>query len=93
MKASIRNLLTAAGSAALLAACAVGPKPVVPTTPVSSQGDFIGSQAGAVSTAPVQGNWWRLYNDANLDALIQQALAENNDLEAPAASPGSAAST
>ncbi|WP_297802185.1 efflux transporter outer membrane subunit [uncultured Brevundimonas sp.] len=85
MKASIRNLLTAAGSAALLAACAVGPKPVVPTTPVASQGDFIGSQTGAVSTAPVEGNWWRLYNDANLDALIQQALAENNDLEAAAA--------
>lgn len=85
MKASIRTLLTASASAALLAACAVGPKPVVPTTPVSSQGEFIGSQTGAVSTAPVQGNWWRLYNDANLDALIQQALAENNDLEAAAA--------
>lgn len=85
MSAKIRNLMVAAGSAALLAACAVGPKPVVPTTPVSSQGDFIGSQSAAVSTAAVQGDWWRLYNDPVLDGLIEQALAENNQLEAAAA--------
>lgn len=85
MSAKIRNLMMAAGSAALLAACAVGPKPVVPTTPVSSQGDFIGSQSAAVSTAAVQGDWWRLYNDPTLDGLIEQALAENNQLEAAAA--------
>lgn len=85
MSAKLRNLMVAAGSAALLAACAVGPKPVVPTTPVSSQGDFIGSQSAAVSTAAVQGDWWRLYNDPVLDGLIEQALAENNQLEAAAA--------
>ncbi|MEG2497565.1 efflux transporter outer membrane subunit [Brevundimonas sp.] len=85
MSVKIRNLMMAAGSAALLAACAVGPKPVVPTTPVSSQGDFIGSQSAAVSTAAVQGDWWRLYNDPTLDGLIEQALAENNQLEAAAA--------
>ena len=85
MSAKLRNLMVAAGSAALLAACAVGPKPAVPTTPVSSQGDFIGSQSAAVSTAAVQGDWWRLYNDPVLDGLIEQALAENNQLEAAAA--------
>ncbi|WP_406852265.1 efflux transporter outer membrane subunit [Brevundimonas sp. BH3] len=85
MSAKLRNLMVAAGSAALLAACAVSPKPVVPTTPVSSQGDFIGSQSAAVSTAAVQGDWWRLYNDPVLDGLIEQALAENNQLEAAAA--------
>jgi len=85
MSAKLRNLMVAAGSAALLAACAVGPKPVVPTMPVASQGDFIGSQSAAVSTAAVQGDWWRLYNDPTLDGLVQQALAENNQLEAAAA--------
>lgn len=85
MSAKLRTLMMAAGSAALLAACAVGPKPVVPTMPVSSQGDFIGSQSAAVSTAAVQGDWWRLYNDPTLDGLVQQALAENNELEAAAA--------
>ena len=85
MSAKLRTLLTAAASAALLAACAVGPKPVTPTTPVSSQGGFIGAQSGAVSAAPVEGNWWRLYNDPVLDGLIQQAMAENNELEAAAA--------
>ena len=85
MQVQIRNLLMAAGSAALLAACAVGPKPVDPTLPLGSEGAFINSQSASVSTEAVSGDWWRLYNDPTLDGLVQQALAENNQLEAAAA--------
>ena len=30
--------------------------------------------------APVQGDWWRLYNDPVLDGLIADALAANTDV-------------
>ena len=85
MSAKLRTLLTAAGSAALLAACAVGPKPVDPTVPLSGQGAFIGSTSASVSTEAAREDWWRLYNDPVLDGLVGQALTENNQLEAAAA--------
>ena len=71
-------LLTASSAALLLAACAVGPKAPAPTLPVQGQGAFIGSQSASVSTEAARADWWRLYNDATLDGLIQQALTENN---------------
>lgn len=79
------SLLTASSAALLLAACAVGPKAPDPTVPVQGQGAFIGSQSASVSTEAARADWWRLYNDATLDGLIQQALTENNELEAAAA--------
>jgi len=79
------SLLTASGAALLLAACAVGPKAPAPVVPTQGQGAFIGSQSASVSTEAARADWWRLYNDATLDGLIQQALTENNELEAAAA--------
>ena len=79
------SLLTASGAALLLAACAVGPKAPDAVSPVQGQGAFIGSQSASVSTEAARADWWRLYNDATLDGLIQQALTENNELEAAAA--------
>lgn len=79
------SLLTASGAALLLAACAVGPKAPDAVIPVQGQGAFIGSQSASVSTEAARADWWRLYNDAALDGLIQQALTENNELEAAAA--------
>jgi multidrug efflux system outer membrane protein len=72
--------LTASG--ALLAACAVGPKAPPADLPVAGTGGFIGSASPTVSTAAARDDWWRLYDDPTLDALIQQAFAENNQLEA-----------
>jgi len=85
MNGKLRTLLTAAGSAALLAACAVGPKAPLPTIPAEGQGAFVGSQSASVSTEAARDDWWRLYQDPTLDGLIQQALTENNELEAAAA--------
>lgn len=72
--------LTASG--ALLTACAVGPKAPVADLPVAGAGAFVGSASPTVSTAAARDDWWRLYEDPTLDALIQQAFAENNQLEA-----------
>ena len=76
------SLLTAAASSALLAACAVGPKAPAADLPVAGTGAFVGSASPTVSTAAARDDWWRLYEDPTLDALIQQAFAENNQLEA-----------
>ncbi|MET3780550.1 NodT family efflux transporter outer membrane factor (OMF) lipoprotein [Brevundimonas sp. 1080] len=76
------SFLTAAASSALLAACAVGPKAPVADLPVAGTGAFVGSASPTVSTAAARDDWWRLYEDPTLDALIQQAFAENNQLEA-----------
>ena len=76
------SFLTAAASSALLAACAVGPKAPIADLPVAGTGAFVGSANPTVSTAAARDDWWRLYEDPTLDALIQQAFAENNQLEA-----------
>ncbi|MFN3837927.1 MAG: TolC family protein [Brevundimonas sp.] len=76
------SLLTAAAFSALLAACAVGPKAPIADLPPAGTGAFVGSTSPTVSTAAARDDWWRLYADPTLDALIQQAFAENNQLEA-----------
>ncbi len=84
---ALRPTLLAVSAAALFAACAVGPKPPDPILPPSGTGGFIGAegfstQTPAVSTAEARDDWWRLYADPALDALVVQAFARNNDLRA-----------
>lgn len=67
-------------SALALTACAVGPDYVASTPPVASSGPFISAQGPAVSLAPVEADWWRLYNDPVLDGLVTDALAANTDV-------------
>jgi NodT family efflux transporter outer membrane factor (OMF) lipoprotein len=76
------TFLTAAAASALLAACAVGPKAPAADLPPAGTGAFVGSSSPTVSTAQARDDWWRLYADPTLDGLIQQAFAENNQLEA-----------
>ncbi|PXA92436.1 transporter [Nostoc sp. 3335mG] len=71
-------------SALALAACATGPDHVPPATPAAAAGPFV-STSSAVSTDPVQGNWWRLYDDPVLDRLVTDALAANTDVRAAVA--------
>ncbi|MGQ2989482.1 efflux transporter outer membrane subunit [Brevundimonas sp.] len=85
---SVRNLslVTVVSAAALLSACAVGPKAPEPVLPTAGTGALVGAASaatsGAVTTAAARDDWWRLYNDPVLDQLIGQAFAENNELEA-----------
>ena len=85
---SVRNLslVTVVSAAALLSACAVGPRAPEPVLPTAGTGQLVGAASaatsGAVTTAAARDDWWRLYNDPVLDQLIGQAFAENNELEA-----------
>jgi len=86
--------LVALALAASLAACAikpVGPDYRVPDTAVvhrpGAAAPFALAPASAASgagspfaDAPLPPHWWRLYQDARLDALIEKALAHNTDV-------------
>jgi NodT family efflux transporter outer membrane factor (OMF) lipoprotein len=75
MKAALLTSL----SALALSACAVGPKYVAPIAPRSAAAPFVTANAATV-TSPADQNWWRMYRDPVLDALVADALAANTDL-------------
>jgi len=73
--------LTTLASALALAACTVGPDYAPPATPAAAAGPFVTANSPAVQQlAPVEGNWWRLYDDPVLDGLVADALAANTDI-------------
>ena len=76
----LKTLLLAGGGALALSACVAGPNYSLPATPASAAGTFIGSASTAVTSEPVQGDWWRLYQDPVLDRLVAEALTANTDL-------------
>lgn len=76
--------LIATASLLALAACAAGPDYVAPTHPQAAAGAFVSTSA-AVTPEPVQGDWWRLYDDPVLDRLVADALAANTDVRVAAA--------
>lgn len=71
--------LSATASALALAACAVGPDYATPARPQAAAGPFLSTSA-AVTPEPVQGDWWKLYDDPVLDRLVADALAANTDV-------------
>lgn len=77
---SFRRAICAALSSTLLAGCVSAPKaPPASTIPVPER---LTDQP--FSGAPVSA-WWRLYRDPALDALVDEALANNRDLRAASA--------
>jgi len=81
--------LATAGLGLLLSACqVVGPDYHLPQNAAIHRQDLQGDLAGQgsnVVSAPVPGDWWRLYRDPRLDQLVQQAMASNTDLRVAAA--------
>jgi NodT family efflux transporter outer membrane factor (OMF) lipoprotein len=69
----------------LASACAVGPNYERPRTPVATAEPFVTQAAGIDPSADLPAEWWRLYNDPALDALIARAFAANTDLRVAAA--------
>ena len=76
----IKSLLLAGAGALTLSACVAGPNYEKPAVSLRAEGAFIGSASPAVTSAPVPGDWWRLYEDPVLDRLVADALAANTDL-------------
>lgn len=67
---------------ALLAGCTVGPDYRRPDIAVPAQWS---SAANALQTAPYRADWWKTFNDPELDRLIAEAAASNLDLQQAAA--------
>ncbi|MGZ8189045.1 MAG: efflux transporter outer membrane subunit [Methylosarcina sp.] len=66
-------------SAIALTGCAAGPdyeKPATPTPPA-----FTNASLPEYSGRTTQNDWWKLFNDADLNALVDQALQHNYDLK------------
>jgi NodT family efflux transporter outer membrane factor (OMF) lipoprotein len=68
--------------AAPLAACRVGPNYHAPALPPGAEAPLVSLNAAVETPTPPPDAWWRLYNDARLDQLIQEALTANRDLAA-----------
>jgi outer membrane protein, multidrug efflux system len=68
----------------LVSACTVGPNYRLPEAAImngsSAKGSFVGASDSSVSGQPLPANWWRLYDEPALDALIVEAIAANTDL-------------
>jgi NodT family efflux transporter outer membrane factor (OMF) lipoprotein len=77
---------------ALLAGCALGPDYHPPSVPAGAGGGFV-STGPAVAPAPLPDNWWVLYQDPELNRLIAQAFAANNNLKAAEANLAAARAT
>jgi NodT family efflux transporter outer membrane factor (OMF) lipoprotein len=81
---------TAALVAMLLAACRVGPNYHPAPLPHGADAPLTSRDASAESDQPTPDAWWQLYNDARLDALVQEALHANDALAAAEANLSSA---
>lgn len=87
---TLRTALAAAAIALLAACTTVGPDYHVPAQAVVNRPEasapFAGVQDGKTFLAQaVPGDWWRLYDDAALNALVAKALDANTDLRVAAA--------
>jgi len=70
----------AVGLAAMLAACAVGPRYHAPTPPVGATAPLTALEPARETSAQPPDDWWRLYEDTRLDGYLAQAFAANTDL-------------
>ncbi|MBS0346945.1 MAG: efflux transporter outer membrane subunit [Proteobacteria bacterium] len=51
----------------------------------AAQGAFVGSSNASVRSEPLPANWWKLYDDATLNGLIETAFAANTQLRVASA--------
>jgi outer membrane protein TolC len=85
----------ALGAGALLASCALGPDFAPPSapdvqgytperlTPTTASTDTPGGQAQHfIKDLDLPGQWWTLFHSRPLNALVEKALASNQDLKA-----------
>jgi outer membrane protein, multidrug efflux system len=76
--AALITLILVLVVAAALAGCAVGPDYRQPQTEVAAQ--FAGTPTGPYTESGAQPEFWRQFNDPELDALIADSLGANHDL-------------
>lgn len=69
----------------LVSACAVGPAYEAPTTKTGPSPAFVTRSNLFEPADPVPEEWWRLYHDPTIDALVSRALIANTDLRVASA--------
>lgn len=77
-----RILTACAVMLAIQGGCAVGPDYRPPTPPQGAAAPLVSVDPALESVAEPPGDWWRLYDDPELDSLVRQAFAANADLAA-----------
>ena len=82
-RARALRLPVALFGACVVAACAVGPKYERPVVDLPTEYPEVA--AAVQSGAALRADWWKLYNDAQLDALVATALERNADIRLAAA--------
>ena len=74
------GLIGAAAALALAGCATVGPDYEVPDAAAvrqsAAQGRFLGAGSAPVTSQALPPDWWRLYRDPTLDALIQAAYRD-----------------
>lgn len=75
------SLLALACAGLLLGGCAAVSEPATPPARLSPGGDWQALARGTAAQEP-PADWWRLYQDPQLDHLVAQALQHNRDLQA-----------
>jgi outer membrane protein TolC len=73
------KLLSALLATSLLTGCTVGPDYHKPDVALTA------AYHAPATIAPAEAQWWKRFNDPVLDALVDQALAQNMDIAAAAA--------
>jgi NodT family efflux transporter outer membrane factor (OMF) lipoprotein len=68
-----------------LSGCAVGPRYKTPGETTVAAGPFRSTSQAVDTSSQMPARWWSLYNDPNLDALVEEALQHNSDLRVAAA--------
>jgi len=67
---------------ALLSGCSVGPDYKPPAKPAGAEAPLVSLNDKAETPVEPPDDWWKLYQDARLDALLREAFAANADLAA-----------
>jgi multidrug efflux system outer membrane protein len=81
-----RPTVRALGMTVLLAGCAVGPDYHRPSADIPSAWEPAAPWQEAVpGDTALKGNWWELFEDPALNPLVEQALADNQNLRVAAA--------
>ncbi len=85
----ISLLVAAIGTLQITGCVTVGPDYKIPEEAVVNKTEasapFMAGNHKAYSQTPLPDHWWRLYDDSQLNALIEKALSENTDLRVAAA--------
>ena len=77
-----RALALAAALGPWLCACRVGPNYRRPDLPLGADGPLVSLNARIETATAPPDAWWRLYSDARLDGLVQEAFVANRGLVA-----------